>query len=292
MHENTTSKIMAYISAVLSGLFILLTAGVIICQKQLAELYNVPSDHIETAGTVIPFSAIPYIILSAVLTVICVRVILKKYSAADRIIAAVLWGVMFFAAFAAYRLQWDITIKYIGTESIPVLITLHYIISVLSALLVMSAIMTVSAADCSVFTFNCQPADNKLGKVAIGFFTVYIFFTLAVMFISGNSTIIIYSVIVCWVFAVTAIILLSFAMSKKGGAVPMILCLVILAATLVVRPIVDIVQSKLASFNGSEVLAEYGKVSAYCGFLDILLYAGTALAVCQTARNIYSKDQG
>lgn len=290
MTENMTSKVLGIISAVLSVLFILRTADVIICQKKYAELWNVPSNEIETAGMVIPFSAIAYLILAAALIVICVRIILKKYSAADRIIAAVLWGVMFFAAFAAYSVQLHYTMKNggIGTAT---LITLHDILNLLSALLVLSAVITIAAADCAVFKFNRQPADSRLSKAAISFLAVYIFATLAVMFFAGEKPTVIYSVIVCWVFAVTAMILSAIVMSKRGGAVPLIVCLVLFAATLAVRPFINSVQSKFTSFNGLEALADFSEVSAYCRSLDILLYAGTALSACGAARNIYAKEK-
>ena len=62
----------------------------------------------------------------------------------------------------------------------------------------------------------------------------------------------------------------------------------VFAAALGALPLCNMIQSKIiAVTGGSEALADYGVVSGYCGFLNILLYIGVALAVCAAARSVY-----
>ncbi|MGN0587119.1 MAG: hypothetical protein ACI4JF_07520 [Oscillospiraceae bacterium] len=287
MTENKVSKVLAYISAALSGIFILLAADVIIFQKKYAELCGVPDSHIEATGTVIPYGAAAYIILALALIIISVRVIMKKYTNADAIVTAVLWGVMWLGAFAAGSIQVHYAWKN-GFDGYLVLVTLQQIISMFAALLVLAAVMAAAAADCAAFVYNRRKVGKGLPKAAIAFSAVYIFATLILMLLVREKPTIVIGVVVLWVSAAAAIIAAAVVMSGKGGLVPLVVCLVLFAAALVALPVCNTIQSRIiAVTGGSEALADFGVVSGYCGYLNILLYIGVALAVCSAARSVY-----
>lgn len=280
---------MAYISAALSGIFILMAAYAIIFQKKYAGLWGVPVNNIEAVGTVIPYGAVAYIILALALIIISVRVIMKKYTNADAVITAVLWGVMWLGAFAAGSIQVHYAWKN-GFDGYLVLVTLQQIISMFAALLVLASVMAVAAADCAVFVYNRRKLGKGLPKVAIAFSAVYIFATLILMLLVRDTPTIVVSVAVLWISAAAAIIAAVVVMSGKGGIVPLVVCLVLFAAALAIVPVCNMIQSRIIAINGSEALADYGVVSGYCGLLNFLLYIGVALAVCAAARNVYNKD--
>lgn len=288
MTENKASKVLAYISAVLSGIFVLLTADVIVFQKKYAELCGVPVDNIETAGTAVPYSAIAYLIFAAALIIVSVRVVLKKYTTADVIVTAILWGVVWVAALAAYSIQVQQAMKN-DFDKARVLIPLCQLITMFAALLALAAVMAIAAADCAVFVYGRRKVGKGLPKAAIAFSAIYIFATLAIMLLAGNKPTVVYGTAVCWVCAAAAVISAAVALSGKGGAAPLVVCLVLFATAFSLRPVCNIIQSRLtAALSGSEALADYGIVSGYCGHLDILLYTGVTLAVCGAARNMYA----
>lgn len=288
MTENKASKVLAYISAVLSGIFVLLTADVIVFQKKYAELFGVPVDDIERLGTVIPYSAIAYVIFAAVIIIVSMRVILKKYTTADVVVTAILWGVVWVAALAAYSIQEQQTLKN-NFDKAMVLIPLCQLITMFAALLALAAVMAIAAADCAAFVYGRRKAGKGLPKAAIAFSAVYVFATLAIMLLAGNKPTIVYGTAVCWVCAAAVVISAAAVLSGKGGAAPLVVCLVFLAAALSARPICNIIQSRLtAVLSGSEALVDYSVVSGYCGSLDFLFYIGVTLAVCSAARNMYT----
>lgn len=290
MTENKVSKVLSYISAVLSGIFILSAADVIIFQKRYAGLWGVPVDNIDEVSTVIPYGAAAYIILALALIVMSVRVIMKRYTNADAVIVAVLWGVMWLGAFAAGSLQEHYAWKS-GYDGYLVLVTLRQIMSMLAVLLVLAAVMVIAAADCAVFVYNRRTVGKGLPKAAIAFSAVYIFATLILMLLVRDKPTIVIGVVVQWISAAAAIIAAAAVMSGKGGIVPLVICLVLFAAGLAAVPACNMIQSKIiAVTGGSEALADYGVVSGYCGFLNILLYIGVALALCSAARSVYNKD--
>lgn len=287
MTENKVSKVLAYISAVLSGIFILLAADVIIFQKSCAELLGVPDSHIGAA--VIPYSAVAYIILALALIIISVRVIMKKYTNADAVITAVLWGVMWLGAFAASSIQVHYAWKNAhDSDSYMVLLAISQLISMLAAVLVLAAVMAAAAADCAVFVYNRRRLGKGLPKAAIAFSAVYIFATLLIMLLVRDKPTIVIGVVVLWLSAAAAIIAAVAVMSGKEGIVPLVVCLVLFAAALGALPVCNTIQSRIiAATGGSETLAGYSVVSEYCGFLNTVLYVGVALAVCAAARNVY-----
>lgn len=289
MTENKVSKVLAYISAALSGIFILTAAYVIIfLQKKYAGLWGVPVNNIEAIGTVIPYGAAAYIILALALIIISVRVIMKKYTNADAIVTAVLWGVMWLGAFAAGSIQVHYARKN-GFDGYLVLVTLQQIISMCAALLVPAAVMAVSAADCAAFVYNRRKLGKCLPKAAIAISAVYIFATLLIMLLVRDKPTIVIGVVVLWLSAAAAIIAAAAVMSGKGGLVPLVVCLVLFAAALGALPVCNTIQSRIIAVTvGSEALAGYNIVSGYCGFLNTVLYVGVALAVCAAARNVYN----
>lgn len=287
MAENKVSNVLAYISVALSGIFILLAADVIIFQKRYAGLWGVPVDNIDEVSTVIPYGAAAYIILALALIIISVRVIMKRYTNADAVITAVLWGVMWLGAFAAGSIHEHYAWKN-GFDGYLVLVMLRQIMSMFAVLLVLAAVMAVAAADCAVFVYNRRTVGKGLPKAAIAFSAVYIFATLILMLLVRDKPTIVIGVVVLWISAAAAIIAAAAVMSGKGGIVPLVICLVLFAAALGVLPLCNMIQSKIiAVTGGSEALVDYGVVSGYCGFLNILLYIGVALAVCAAARSVY-----
>lgn len=287
MAENKVSNVLAYISVALSGIFILLAADVIIFQKRYAGLWGVPVDNIDEVSTVIPYGAAAYIILALALIIISVRVIMKRYTNADAVITAVLWGVMWLGAFAAGSIQVHYAWKS-GFDGYLVLVTLKQVISMFAVLLVLAAVMAAAAADCAAFVYNRRKVGKGLSKAAIAFSAVYIFATLILMLLVRDKPTIVIGVVVLWISAAAAIIASAAVMSGKGGAVPLVVCLVLFAAALGVLPLCNMIQSRIiAVTGGSEALADFGVVSGYCGFLNILLYIGVALAVCAAARSVY-----
>lgn len=287
MAENKVSKVLAYISVALSGIFILLAADVMIFQERYAGLWGVPVDNVESVSTVIPYGAVAYIILALALIIISVRVIMKKYTNADAVITAVLWGVMWLGAFAAGSIQVHYAWKN-GFDGYLVLVMLQQIMSMFAVLLVLAAVMAVAAADCAVLVYNRRTVGKGLPKAAIAFSAVYIFATLILMLLVRDKPTIVIGVVVLWVSAAAVIIAAAVVMSGKGGIVPLVVCLVLFAAALGVLPLCNTIQSKIiAVTGGEEALVDYGVVSGYCGFLNILLYIGVALAVCAAARSVY-----
>lgn len=288
MTENKTSKVLAYISAVLSGIFILLAADVVIFQKKYAELWGVPKDSIEASETVIPYGGIAYIILAFMLIAVSVRVITKKYTNADALGAAVLWGVMWLSAFAAGSIQVHYTWKS-DNDSYLLLVTINRLMSMLAALLALAAVMAIAAADCAAFVYNRRKPEKTLPKAAISFSAVYIFTTLILMLIVRDNPVIIASVIALWISGVASIIASIAVMSEKGRAAPLVVSLVIFAAALSLVPVCNMLQISLTAVTkGSQALADYGVVSGWCGNLTFIIYIGTALTVCGAARNVYN----
>lgn len=288
MTENKTSKVLAYISAVLSGIFILIAADVIIFQKKLAELWNVPKNTIEASETIIPYSGIACIILAFMLIAVSVRVITKKYTNSDALAAAVLWGVMWLSAFAAGSIQVHYTWKS-DNESYVMLVTLNQLMSMLAALLVLAAVMAIAAADCAAFVYNRRKSGKTLPKAAISFSAVYIFATLVLMLLVRDEPVIIASVIILWISGISSILASIAVMSGKGGAAPLVVSLVIFSVALSLVPVCNMIQSSLTAVTkGLQALADYGVVSGLCGKLAFILYIGTALTVCGAARNVYN----
>lgn len=288
MTENKTSKVLAYISAVLSGIFILLAADVIIFQKKYAELWNVPKNFIEASETSIPYSAIAYIILAFMLIAVSVRVITKKYTNSDALAAAVLWGVMWLSAFAAGSIQAHYAWKS-DNDSYLLLVPINQVMSMFALLLILAAIMAIAAADCAAFVYNRRKSGKTLPKAAISFSAVYIFATLILMLLVRDKPVIIASVIILWISGIASILASIAVMSGKGGAAPLVVSLVIFSAALSLVPVCNMIQSSvIAATKGSKALADYGVVSGWCGNLAFILYIGTALTVCAAARNVYN----
>lgn len=288
MTENKTSKVLAYISAVLSGIFILLAANVIIFQKKFAELWGVPKNSIEASETIIPYRAIAYIILAFMLIAVSVRVITKKYTNSDALAAAVLWGVMWLSAFAAGSIQVHYSWKS-ENDSYLLLVTLNQIISMLAVLLILAAVMAIAAADCAAFVYNRRKPGKTLPKAAISFSAVYIFATLVLMLLVRDKPVIIASVIILWISSIASILASIAVMSGKGGAAPLVVSLVIFSAALSLVPVCNMIQSSLTAVTkGLQALADYSVVSGLCGKLAFILYIGTALTVCGAARNVYN----
>ena len=149
--------------------------------------------------------------------------------------------------------------------------------------------MAIAAADCAVFVYGRRKAGKGLPKAAIAFSAVYVFATFAIMLLARNKPTVVYGTAVFCVCAAAAVISAVVVLSGKGGAAPLVVCLVFLAAALSARPICNIIQSRLtAVLSGSEALVDYSVVSGYCGSLDFLFYIGVTLAVCGAARNMYT----